>query len=193
VVDRGLTSPSADGYELVVGPATQTAERVSSGPVPDSRLPDETDGVRTILQGKAALGVTDHLGIRVCDLPGAIQGFEALGFQSHGVEDYPEVGLEIAFLEKPGTDPGAARVELMRVTSPDSPVRDASPGLHHIAFRCQCLDSCYEALCREPSVKIVNGISQGAHGRRIFFFRIADEPALFECVAARPSEPGSDA
>jgi catechol 2,3-dioxygenase-like lactoylglutathione lyase family enzyme len=165
VVDKGLTSTTPDGYELVIGSAD------GPGGLPSPNL-------------RPGLTTADHLGVRVRDLKAAVAGFRSLGFEPEGVESHPEVGVDIVFLDAPGTLP----IELLQVTDPKSPAASDDVGLHHIAIRCDHLESSYRALTENPLVRVVGEITTGAHGRRLFFFRIEGEPILFECVATEEEQ-----
>jgi len=76
----------------------------------------------------------DHIGIAVRSIEDARSFWEALGLEIQGVEEVPEEGVRVAFLEV-----GESRIELLEATSAESPIAkfldQRGPGIHHLCLR----------------------------------------------------------
>lgn len=75
----------------------------------------------------------DHIGIAVESIDEA-QGFwQALGLEIEGVEDVPQEGVRVAFLQV-----GESRIELIEATTEESPIArfldKRGPGIHHLCL-----------------------------------------------------------
>jgi methylmalonyl-CoA epimerase len=75
----------------------------------------------------------EHIGIAVRSIEEARGFYEALGLKVEAVEEVPHEGVRVAFIPC-----GAASIELLESTSPESPVgrflEKRGPGLHHLCL-----------------------------------------------------------
>jgi methylmalonyl-CoA/ethylmalonyl-CoA epimerase len=108
------------------------------------------------------LGRIDHIGVATDDLDGAIALYEGtLGMPIAHRETVESQGVEAVLL-----DVGDGHVELLRPLGPDTPVgkylERKGPGLHHVAYAVEDIDSVLgklsdagvELIDREPRVGI---------------------------------------
>jgi methylmalonyl-CoA/ethylmalonyl-CoA epimerase len=111
----------------------------------------------------------DHVGIAVPSIDEALPTWEAiLGVAGSGRETVGSQGVEVVFLGS-----GAARVELVAPSRPDSPVARflarRGPGIHHLGYRVPDIRAAladleargFELIDREPRT--------GAHGHQVAF------------------------
>ena len=111
----------------------------------------------------------DHIAIVVEDIESAL-GFwrDALGLELEHVEEVPEQKSIVAFLPT-----GESEVELVKPTTDDSGVarylNKRGPGIHHICFEVEDIESALEDLKRK-GVRLINETpTKGAGGKRIAF------------------------
>jgi methylmalonyl-CoA/ethylmalonyl-CoA epimerase len=108
------------------------------------------------------LGRIDHIGVATDDLDGAIALYEGtLGMPIAHRETVESQGVEAVLL-----DVGDGHVELLRPLGPDTPVgkylERKGPGLHHVAYAVEDIDSVLgklsdagvELIDKEPRVGI---------------------------------------
>jgi methylmalonyl-CoA/ethylmalonyl-CoA epimerase len=111
----------------------------------------------------------DHIAIVVEDLQPALSFWqEALGLNLESVLPVPEQLSEIAFLPA-----GGSEVELVRPTTTDSGIakylQKRGPGIHHICFEVEDLDSALLEL-KAKGVRLINETAQpGRDGKRLAF------------------------
>ena len=111
----------------------------------------------------------DHVGIAVPSLDEALRTWESLlGSRGSGREAVDSQGVEVVFVGQ-----GAARVELLAPTRPDSPVarflERRGPGMHHLCYRVADLRAALAALEGEGFRLIDREPRPGAHGRLVAF------------------------
>jgi methylmalonyl-CoA epimerase len=97
----------------------------------------------------------DHIGVAVEDLEAAIALYEATyGMEVVHREVVEEQGVEAVLL-----DVGENHVELLRPLGPDTPVgrflAKKGPGLHHVAYAVDDIDSTLERLS-EVGIKLID-------------------------------------
>ncbi len=132
----------------------------------------------------------NHVAIVVDNLEEAL-GFwrDSLGLQLSHVEDVPDQDSLVAFLPV-----GKAEVELVKPTSTESGVarylNKKGPGIHHICFEVDDIDSCLEIL-RERDVRLINEQAiLGTGGKRIAFIHPeSTHGVLVELYQLSPDEP----
>ena len=84
----------------------------------------------------------DHVGIIVGDIDSALAVYaESFELELVHREVKDELGLDIALLTV-----GESRVELLALTSPDSVLAGAEPGIHHVAYGVADIDTALELL-----------------------------------------------
>lgn len=112
---------------------------------------------------------TDHIGIAVSNLKEAVKQYEKLfnrpPYKREVVEDQK---VETVFFKT-----GESKVELLGATSPDSEIakfiQKRGPGIHHIAFEVDDLESEMKRLQAEGFHLLSNKPSLGADNKRIVF------------------------
>ncbi|CAN2040132.1 VOC domain-containing protein [Candidatus Magnetomoraceae bacterium gMMP-15] len=120
----------------------------------------------------------DHIAIKVANLKDVCQAFENLGITCNSIEEYDEVGLQIAFL-----DTGENKIELLEVIDQNSPIVHDKTGLHHLALKTDNIEDTYNKMKQNDKFKVEGVIRKGAHDKKIFFFKIkTQKDVLFECV-----------
>ena len=113
--------------------------------------------------------VLDHVGIAVRDLEDALTFYrDVLGLDVEPAEDVPSQGVRAHFVPA-----GAAALELLEATAPDSPVarflERRGPGLHHITLRVDDIDATIARLKAKGARLIDESPRPGAHGARVAF------------------------
>lgn len=111
----------------------------------------------------------DHVGIAVESLDEALELYSGLlGLQLKGIETVEEQKVRTAFLPLGGTE-----LELLESTDPEGPIAKfiaaRGPGLQHIAFRVEDIDSALEELKAAGLRLIDEKPRHGAGGARIAF------------------------
>jgi methylmalonyl-CoA/ethylmalonyl-CoA epimerase len=111
----------------------------------------------------------DHIGVAVEDLDDAIQLYEErLGMPLQHRETVEEQGVEAVLLGV-----GESHVELLRPLSPDTAVgrflARSGPGLHHVAYGTDDIDSAIEAV-RGAGLRLIDERPRiGIRGSRVAF------------------------
>jgi methylmalonyl-CoA epimerase len=118
-------------------------------------------------------GRIDHIGVAVADLDAAI----ALHEQTYGMPLVHREIVEAQGVEAVLLDVGESHVELLRPLSEDSPVgrfmAKHGPGLHHVAYGVEDIDTTLAAL-REQGVRLIDETPRiGIRGARIAFLHPA--------------------
>jgi methylmalonyl-CoA epimerase len=120
----------------------------------------------------------DHVGVAVEDLDAAIALHEATyGMELVHREMVEEQGVEAVLL-----DVGENHVELLRPLSEDTPVgkflAKRGPGLHHVAYQVQDIETALSAL-REQGVRLIDETPRtGIRGSRVAFLHPAASGAV---------------
>jgi methylmalonyl-CoA/ethylmalonyl-CoA epimerase len=114
------------------------------------------------------IGKVDHIGIAVRSIEEARRLYEALGLFVEEIEEVPQEGVRVAFLQC-----GETRIELLEPMENDSPIaaflERRGPGLHHI-----CLESddvvADDGRLREKGYQVLRPEpTGGAGGKRVQF------------------------
>ena len=110
----------------------------------------------------------NHLAIVVDDLDAALRFWrDEIGLSGGAVQSVPAEAVDIAFLEL-----GAAHIELIKPTSPDSGVAKylakRGPGLHHICIEVPDLDAKLAQL-RAAGCELINDQPRERGGQRYAF------------------------
>jgi methylmalonyl-CoA/ethylmalonyl-CoA epimerase len=114
-------------------------------------------------------GRIDHIGVAVDDLDGAIALYsERLGMPLQHRETVEEQGVEAVLLGV-----GESHVELLRPLGPDTAVgkflERSGPGLHHVAYGTDDIDSALEAV-RDAGLRLIDEQPRtGIRGSRVAF------------------------
>jgi methylmalonyl-CoA/ethylmalonyl-CoA epimerase len=111
----------------------------------------------------------DHIGLAVETIDGALGVYRALGLaEGEDREEVPRQGVRTAFLAV-----GDSRLELLEPIGPDSPVAKflarRGPGLHHLCFAVDDIDSALEDLAARGYRLIDRAAVAGAGGKRVAF------------------------
>ena len=111
----------------------------------------------------------DHIAIAVSEIDEAIRRFgEDLGLEFKGIEDVEGAQTRTAFFPVSGT-----QIELIHPLRGQGPVAQSlakrGPGLHHICFETDDIESDMERL-RQKGYRLLSDTPQaGAHGTRVVF------------------------
>lgn len=132
----------------------------------------------------------NHVAIVVEDIENAL-GFwrDSLGLALSHVEEVPDQESMVAFLPV-----GDAEVELVEPTSGDSGVArylsKRGPGIHHICFEVDNIDSCLQML-KERNIRLINEEAIiGTGGKRIAFIHPeSTQGVLVELYELTSGEP----
>jgi methylmalonyl-CoA/ethylmalonyl-CoA epimerase len=100
-------------------------------------------------------GQIDHIGVAVEDLDGAMTLYrERFGMAERHRETVEDQGVEAVLLEV-----GDGQVELLRPLAPDTAVgrfiANRGPGLHHVAYRTDDIDSAL-ATVRDAGLELID-------------------------------------
>jgi len=111
----------------------------------------------------------DHIGIAVTDLNQALALYASMANTSITLrESIPEQGVEIAFLDTPGS-----KIELLASIDPQSKLAKfltkRGPGLHHICYEVQDITSELQRLARQGCILLDITPRKGAGGSAIAF------------------------
>ena len=141
-------------------PAARAAGRTVRPPIIGGMNPDLTAPAGAVL---------DHIGIAVADLEAALKTWNALGLIPSGEESVAGERVRVAFLPVGG----AARVELLSPTSPDSPIaaflQKRGPGVHHLCFKVPDLEAAIAELRGRGFLFVGDAPRPGAGGARVAF------------------------
>jgi methylmalonyl-CoA/ethylmalonyl-CoA epimerase len=118
-------------------------------------------------------GRIDHIGVAVADLDAAI----ALHEQTYGMALAHRETVEAQGVEAVLLDVGESHVELLRPLSEDTPVgrflASRGPGLHHVAYGVEDVDSVLARL-RGQGVRLIDETPRtGIRGSRVAFLHPA--------------------
>jgi methylmalonyl-CoA/ethylmalonyl-CoA epimerase len=114
-------------------------------------------------------GRIDHIGVAVADLDEAVGLYrERFGMPEQHRETVEEQGVEAVLLGL-----GAGHVELLRPLGPDTAVgrylERSGPGLHHVAYQTDDIDSALEAV-RSAGLRLIDERPRiGIRGSRVAF------------------------
>jgi methylmalonyl-CoA/ethylmalonyl-CoA epimerase len=114
-------------------------------------------------------GRIDHIGVAVEDLDGAVALYrDRLGMREQHRETVEEQGVDAVLLEI-----GEGHVELLAPLSPDSAVgrflERSGPGLHHIAYQTEDIDSALDSV-REAGMRLIDEQPRaGIRGSKVAF------------------------
>ncbi len=127
----------------------------------------------------------DHIGIAVESLASAMKFYQALGFESLGVEEVASEKVRTQFLKLENQ----ANLELLEPTSDDSVIKKflekRGPGIHHICLRVSNIDEVVSNM-KSKGIRLINEVPKmGAHNCRIVFIH----PASTGGVLIELSEP----
>ena len=117
----------------------------------------------------AVFGQIDHIGVAVEDIDAALALYrDSFGMAEEHRETVPDFGVEAVLLEV-----GDAHVELLRPLSPESGVgrfmAQRGPGVHHVAYRTEDLDSALGAV-RAAGLRLIDEKPRaGIRGSRVAF------------------------
>jgi len=111
----------------------------------------------------------DHIAIATKSLPQSLEFFEKkLGISCSSIEELPDRGIRVAFLPI-----GDTRIELIESIAENSEVsgflEKRGPGLHHIAFESDDIDSDFQRLTDDGVTFTTKTPSSGAHGAKVAF------------------------
>jgi methylmalonyl-CoA epimerase len=114
-------------------------------------------------------GRIDHIGVAVEDLDAAVALYrEGFGMREQHRETVEEFGVEAVLLEI-----GDGHVELLTPVSPDSAVgtflERHGPGIHHVAYQTDDIDSTLEAVRRSGLRLIDEQPRRGIRNSRVAF------------------------
>lgn len=115
------------------------------------------------------VGPLDHVAIAVHDIDAAAARYRVLGAELTYREVVEGQGVEVAFLEVPGT----TTIELVCPTTDASPIarflHSRGESLHHICFRVSDIDAALAA-ARTAGIRLIDEVPRdGARGSRIAF------------------------
>ena len=131
------------------------------------------------------LGRIDHIGVATEDLDGALELYEkTLGMPLVHRETVDSQGVEAALL-----DIGDGHVELLRPLGPDTPVgkflEKKGPGLHHVAYAVEDIDSTLDQM-KQAGLKLIDEEARvGIRNSRVAFVH----PAATGSVLTEIVEP----
>jgi methylmalonyl-CoA/ethylmalonyl-CoA epimerase len=114
-------------------------------------------------------GRIDHIGVAVEDLDGAVTLYrDKLGMREQHRETVEEQGVEAVLLEI-----GEGHVELLSPLGPDTAVgrflEKSGPGLHHVAYQTDDIDSALESV-RAAGLRLIDEEPRtGIRGSRVAF------------------------
>jgi methylmalonyl-CoA/ethylmalonyl-CoA epimerase len=111
----------------------------------------------------------DHIGVAVEDLEGAVALYrDRLGMREQHRETVEEQGVDAVLLEI-----GEGHVELLAPLGPDTAVgrflERSGPGLHHVAYQTDDIDSALDSV-REAGMRLIDEQARtGIRGSRVAF------------------------
>ena len=114
-------------------------------------------------------GRIDHIGVAVDDLDEAVSLYrDRLGMAEQHRETVEEQGVEAVLLEV-----GEGHVELLRPLGPETAVgrfvEQRGPGLHHVAYQTEDIDSALQGV-REAGLRLIDEEPRtGIRGSRVAF------------------------
>ncbi len=114
-------------------------------------------------------GRIDHIGVAVTDLDEAVALYSReLGMPEQHRETVEDQGVEAVLVEI-----GEGHVELLRPLGPETPVgrflERSGPGLHHVAYQTDDIESALDAV-RQAGLRLIDEEPRiGIWGRRVAF------------------------
>jgi methylmalonyl-CoA/ethylmalonyl-CoA epimerase len=117
----------------------------------------------------------DHVGIAVADLSAALAFYrDALGLEIDAPEEVASQRVRAHFIP---LGAGAAAIELLEATAPDSPIAGylakRGPGLHHLTLRVDDIAAALAQL-KARGVRLIDETPRpGAHGSLVAFIHPA--------------------
>ena len=135
------------------------------------------------------IGRLNHVAIAVPDLETAARRYhDLLGASVGHVQDLPEHGVRVAFIELPNS-----KVELMAPLGPQSPIaaflaKNPSGGMHHICFEVSDITDAANQLVVSGARLLGDGKPKiGAHGLPVLFLHPKDfDGTLIELEEVKP-------
>ena len=119
-----------------------------------------------------AVGRIDHIAVAVTSIEEVLPVYEALGLAVAHREEVAEQKVRTAFLPV-----GESRIELLEPTDPESAVgkflRSRGPGLHHVCFAVQGIESVLADLQKRGFRLINSSPVAGADGKKVAFLHPA--------------------
>ena len=122
------------------------------------------------------IGRLNHVAIAVPDLEAASAQYRgALGANVGPVQDEPDHGVQVIFIELPNT-----KIELLYPMGEDSPInnfleKNPSGGIHHICYEVEDILAARDKLKAEGARVLGNGEPKiGAHGKPVLFLHPKD-------------------
>jgi methylmalonyl-CoA/ethylmalonyl-CoA epimerase len=122
------------------------------------------------------IGRLNHVAIAVPDLEQASERYEkTLGARVSPVQDLPEHGVRVVFVELPNT-----KIELLAPLGEASPIncflqRSPDGGMHHLCYEVDDIESARDRLLAEGARVLGDGRPRiGAHGRPVLFLHPKD-------------------
>lgn len=122
------------------------------------------------------IGRVNHIAIAVPDLDSAARRYrDLLGARVSAVQELPEHGVRVAFVEA-----GNTKVELLEPLGPDSPIaafleRNRDGGMHHICYEVADLSAAVLRLTAGGARVLGDGRPRiGAHGLPVVFLHPKD-------------------
>jgi methylmalonyl-CoA/ethylmalonyl-CoA epimerase len=111
----------------------------------------------------------EHLGIAVKSIDESLRTFEVLlGSSCYKIEEVASEGVKTAFLQI-----GESKIELLEATDENSPIakylEKRGPGIHHIAFDVEDIDTEIARLTAEGYTLIHTSPKDGADNKLIAF------------------------
>jgi methylmalonyl-CoA epimerase len=134
-------------------------------------------------------GRIDHIGVAVEDLEAAIELYQtSFGMELAHRETVEEQGVDAVLL-----DVGDGHVELLAPLGPDTPVgkylERKGPGLHHVAYAVDDIDSTLERLAAAGIELIDSEARAGIRGSRVAFLHPRATGAVLTEIV-EPAEGG---
>jgi methylmalonyl-CoA/ethylmalonyl-CoA epimerase len=114
-------------------------------------------------------GRIDHIGVAVDDLDGAVALYrDRLGMREQHRETVEEQGVDAVLLEI-----GEGHVELLAPLGPETAIgrflERSGPGLHHVAYQTEDIDSALDSV-REAGMRLIDEQPRiGIRGSRVAF------------------------
>ncbi len=130
----------------------------------------------------------DHIGIAVTDMDVAIQKYSLLT----GAEPSEKETVDAQMVETSFFPVGDVKLELLSGTEKDSPVsrfvEKKGPGIHHICFEVEDLDTTIKTLSAAGLTFIDLASNQGAGGTRVAFLHPKSTGGILFEFAEHPTD-----
>lgn len=122
------------------------------------------------------IGRLNHVAIAVPDITAAAAQYrDTLGATVGPVQDEPDHGVQVVFIELPNT-----KIELLTPLGADSPIigfleKNASGGIHHLCYEVEDILAARDQLVEKGARVLGNGEPKiGAHGKPVLFLHPKD-------------------